>query len=327
MAGLLFAPTTSTFKMPRSARALLLKTDLRFQPSATQEELGALSDELKGHVVHSLTIEKKAKKLDGLPEFPAAIQKSVKRVSIDAPAFTDWHSLSQFESLEELSVLYSCKTLPEDFSFLRNVGTLRVINSKATKLTKLPDVSTLELVDMKIPELPALPASLTKLKLGGLKKVKQLPDVFGDLPQLTEIRLEHMTLRGLPPSLIQHTGLETLHLEYTNLSKLAPKDAIDLPKLRTLRLEGRFRKWPKKVSLPALDDLNLLCWVTVLPELPDTITKFRVVAPLQEVTPRFAALANATITCFAEIKKDLDPAVLEAWGKRLGTVEAEPYVG
>jgi len=184
------------------------------------------------------------------------------------------------------------------------------------------------LADAKLSELPPLPDTLRRLTLKGLKKLKTLPDSFDALSELEEVTLHATAVRMLPPSLCQHPHLQVLRTEYSNLSKLSGKADIHLPSLRVLHLEGRFRTWPKAMSLPNLEDLHLLCWAKELPPLnADRLRAVRVVAPLCQVDTRFAHLPQATITCDEAVLDDLDPAVRTAYGARLTGVRSDLPIG
>ena len=115
--------------------------------------------------------------------------------------------------------------------------------------------------------------SLQILILSGCSKLKNFPEVQGQMENLSELYLDGTAIRGLPSSIGHLNGLVLLDL--TNCKQLAnlPQSICELTSLQTLTLSGciELKKLPDDLgSLQCLVELNANG--TAIQEVPPCIT-------------------------------------------------------
>ncbi|MCH2045600.1 MAG: leucine-rich repeat domain-containing protein [Saprospiraceae bacterium] len=127
---------------------------------------------------------------------------------------------------------------------------------------KIAILNSLEYIYMDNNSLKKLPKSMKKLKslnelsIAGNKLQNDIPDVIGELTQLTKLDLSENELQELPSEILQLKNLEVLDLRYNQLSDL-PEPLKKLENLKTVYIGNndfdketrkKFRKWMPRVS-------------------------------------------------------------------------------
>ena len=115
--------------------------------------------------------------------------------------------------------------------------------------------------------------SLQILILSGCSKLKNFPEVQGEMGNLSELYLDGTAIRELPSSIEHLNGIVLLNL--ANCDKLAnlPQSVCKLTSLQTLKLSGcsKLKKLPYELgSLQCLGELN--ADGTAIEEVPPSIT-------------------------------------------------------
>lgn len=270
---------------------------LGLESKTTPEDLAALAESGVIDGVEILSIGAYDKKMTGLPALPPGVTHSLRRVQIDSSKVTDWTSIYALDGVRELEIDEKVSTLPEGIGAMSSLEELTVKGKRLKELpTDLTELRSLKVLKILYSPVAALPADLGELPLEelaliGTKKLKALPESIGECRTLRILRTQDLPLKALPEGVYSLPALEVLSVQQSRLAKLG--DAIDWPAMRELDLQARYKKWPKEVSMPVLEQAVLGMKFAELPDLfVPSLKRIWVNAPLKSVDPRFAQLEN-----------------------------------
>lgn len=270
---------------------------LGMETKTTPEDLAALAQSGVVDGVELLVIGPHDKKMTGLPALPAGVTSSLHTVKIDSAKLSDWEGVYALDGVRELVIGEKVSALPDGIAAMTALEHLTLggkrLKELPADLTELGSLRSLKLLRCPVTALPETLGELPleELALIGTKKLKALPESIGECRTLRVLRTQDVALKALPEGVYSLPALEKLSLTRSKLAKLG--EAIDWPAMRELHLEASYKKWPKEVSMPALEQAVLGMKFKELPDLfVPSLRRIWVNAPLKSVDPRFAQLEN-----------------------------------
>ncbi|MDR6735578.1 leucine-rich repeat domain-containing protein [Sphingobacterium sp. 2149] len=137
---------------------------------------------------------------------------------------------SNFTALEDFSSTNPLTALPESFAQLKKLQVLGLDNTLFTTFPK--EIFSLH--------------NLNFLYISGQyknrMKVSTLPDLFGQLPQLKELGIEHAELTTLPKSIATLKNLEKAHFSFNKFTSF-PAALYNIPKLEYVPFTNNPLQW------------------------------------------------------------------------------------
>ncbi|XP_056166739.1 disease resistance protein RPV1-like [Syzygium oleosum] len=249
--------------------------------------------------------------------------KEMKELLIDGTSIKEIPStLAIMKKLKSLSAsnCFSLNSLPESIGLLKDLSVLLL---DSAKIVELPD-SIGELVQLKqlslrncrcLGELPdsigELGSTLIELDVSGTG-ISKLPGSIRNLRSLKLLKMDSCFIREFPRDIGRLTNLEEIRAwRCRSLEGDIPSDIAELKSLRILVLGyTRISSLPSGIqSLCCLQTLDLLHCdrIEVLPILPSSLTRLRVISRNMKVVPFIDHLTKMEELCLG----DEDPEELE----------------
>ncbi|XP_067948342.1 uncharacterized protein [Watersipora subatra] len=195
-----------------------------------------------------------------LSELPSSMSKLKKLESLDlsANSLSMEGDLSPIESLTSLTCLSlsecNLDTLPK-LDKLINLRKLELAcNNFSTAVSQEDEVS--EDASATFAILDGIPKSVSELDLSGNNFSGGLPEIVGDLPNLTCLKVSNCYLATVPESILSIKDLEVLDISKNNLTDL-PENIGQMKKLKSLDLANSSRL-KSIITLPKLEILDKL---------------------------------------------------------------------
>lgn len=301
--------------------------ELSFEPKTSPELFSELAQTGAIDGLRSIRISEWAKGMTRFPDLPESVTSTLTSITVNSAKFDGWEELYHLPQLELLEVGEKVSALPDGISSLARLTRLRVEGKRLAvlpaDLSRLPRLRHLELVNCPITELPETLGELplAALRLSWTKKLKALPETLGLCHTLRVVETDGVPLKSLPEGMWTLPHLEELLLRSSKISRLGAR--ITLPSLVRLDLQGKYKKWPTEVALPALEDAVLSEKFTDLPELTSPrLKRLWVNAPLTRISKRYASIPSTPgkglrLTCTKATYEALDEDTRAAYAGRL----------
>lgn len=149
-------------------------------------------------------------------------------------------NISQFSNLEELTSENPIREIPDELSKLKNLTSLSLVYIEVSEMP----ITIFELSHLETLVLEGNFDYRNKERNDSIPRIKELPNLFDQLPKLKNVNLDRQSLTALPPSFADLKQLHRVDLSKNQLDHL-PQELAQNKNLKFVTLINNPLDWKK----------------------------------------------------------------------------------